>query len=71
MIKIIKKGQDVKEFKCKICDTIFTYEEEDLVKIQPSVFTRLIYLKCPNCRHTYSWAEQNYSNLWEKDWWRI
>ena len=71
MIKIIKKGRDVKEFKCEICDTIFSYEEEDLVKIQPSVFTRLTYLKCPNCKHTYGWAERNYSNLWEKDWWRI
>ena len=66
MIKIIQKGRDVKEFKCKICDTLFTYEEEDLVKIQPDNFKRIICLKCPNCNHMYKWIEQDLGNYWKE-----
>lgn len=52
MIKIIKKGSPIYQVTCPKCNTIFTYQDEDITEIVDAQSGwRFKNIKCPICAY--------------------
>ena len=61
MIKIIKEGQHTFRMKCIYCETIFSYQLEDIQrKITP-------YVNCPLCSNMVFHANREKTPLVQED----
>lgn len=60
MIKIIKEGRPILgTLECKNCDCIFSYQDEDIVKIHIVSWLDKYLIKCPCCSKTISFYLRN------------
>ena len=54
MVKIICKDHKLSVCRCKKCDALLSYENEDIEKresqcIVPGIITEIYYITCPAC----------------------